>query len=93
MLYFHSKGVLDVSVQVHLVSLCLLLVWVRATSNTVRRKVFIDIYIRCVVYFSPLDALLNNNCCPPVLFLGKFIKEHTSLEGLVLFSPKLLHGE
>lgn len=68
MLDFHSEGVLDISVQVHLVSLCLLLVWVWATSNTVRIKVSIDIYIRCVVYFSPLDVLLNNNCCAPVLF-------------------------
>lgn len=54
-------------------------------ANTVRRKVFIDIYVRCVVYFSLLDGLLNNNYYSSVLFLGKFIKVHTSLEGLGFF--------
>lgn len=47
-----------------------------------------------MVYFSALDVLLTNNCYSSVLLLGRFIKEHTSLEGTGgVFFPKLLHGE
>lgn len=56
--------------------------------------VFISIYIRCVVYFYALDVLLNNNDYSSMLLLGKFIKEHKSLEGPGgIFFPKLLHGQ
>lgn len=72
MLYFHSKGMLFQCKYMVFLYICC---WCGCRLLlTVRRKVFIGIYVRCVVYFSPLDVVLNNNRYISVLFLGKFIK-------------------